>query len=114
MNQASGICPQSDESLQSFIHRMMLRVGWSDFTTLITHGGWGSNPSVPYEVKQEFDAFDASILLDFFENQYYANKNYSLFDGRFSHISLFRKPFSLIRRKPFAEAEYHYVSVEPA
>ncbi|MER0132350.1 hypothetical protein KD913_04115 [Klebsiella pneumoniae] len=65
-------------------------------------------------MKQEFDAFDASILLDLFENQYYANKNYSLFDGRFSHISLFQKPFSLIRRKPFAEAEYHYVSVEPA
>ncbi|HAT1532608.1 hypothetical protein [Aeromonas hydrophila] len=93
MNHASGICPQSDESLQSFIHRVMLRVGWSDFTTLITHGGWGSNPSVPYEVKQEFDAFDASILLGIFENQYYANKNYSLFDGRFSHVSLFQEIF---------------------
>ncbi|EPQ7202593.1 hypothetical protein ACUV0Z_003897 [Providencia stuartii] len=101
MNQASGICPQSDESLQSFIHRMMLRVGWSDFTTLITHGGWGSNPSVPYEVKQEFDAFDASILLDLFENQYYANKNYSLFDGRFSHISLFQETFFPHKKKTF-------------
>ena len=66
MSQASGICPQSDESLQSFILRVMIRVGWSDVTTLITHGGWGNNPSVPYEIKQEFDAFNASVLLDLF------------------------------------------------
>ncbi len=99
MIQASGICPQSDESLQSFIHRMMLRVGWSDFTTIITHGGWGSNPSVPYEVKQEFDAFDASILLELFENQYYANKKHSLFDGRFLHIRLFEETFFPRKKK---------------
>ncbi|EPJ7099013.1 TPA: hypothetical protein MIU83_20020 [Klebsiella pneumoniae] len=99
MNQASGICPQSDESLQSFILRVMLRVGWSDVTTLITHGGWGNNPSVPYEIKQDFDAFDASILLDLFENQYYVNKNHSLFDGRLSHISLFQETFFPRKKK---------------
>ena len=101
MSQASGICPQSDESLQSFILRVMIRVGWSDVTTLITHGGWGNNPSVPYEIKQEFDAFNASVLLDLFENQYYTNKKYSLFDKRFSHISLFQETFFPHKKKTF-------------
>lgn len=101
MSQASGICHQSDELLQSFILRVMIRVGWSDVTTLITYGGWGNNPSVSYEIKQEFDAFNASVLLDLFENQYYANKKYSLFNKRFLHISLFQETFFPHKKKTF-------------
>lgn len=64
MNITKGLSPQSDESVQGFIFRVMLLNGWGDFTTLITHGGWGSEPSAPFESKQFFNVFDAYLLLN--------------------------------------------------
>ncbi|OAA06231.1 hypothetical protein LT23_04461 [Klebsiella pneumoniae] len=99
MNGAKGLGPQSDESVQGFILRVMLRNGWSDFTTLITNGGWGSEPSVPFEPKQFFNVFDAYLLLNIFEKQLDRHTEYSLFSDRFSHINLFLETFFPHKRK---------------
>ncbi|QDZ89050.1 hypothetical protein D0436_00480 [Shewanella decolorationis] len=99
MNSVKYLSPQSDESVQGFIFRVMLLNGWGDFTTLITHGGWGSEPSAPFESKQFFNVFDACLLLNVFEKQLDKYTEYSLFSDRFSHINLFRETFFPHKRK---------------
>lgn len=94
-----GMSPKIDESIHSFFLRIILLTGWEDFTTIITHGGWGNAPSIPYEVRRKINSHDVHHLFYLFEKQFYAGKKQSLFDNRFSHASLFREAFFPDKKK---------------
>ena len=59
--------PKLDESIHSFFLRIMLRTGRENFTTIITQGGWGDTPSIPYEIRNELDMHDAHLFFYLFE-----------------------------------------------
>ncbi|MFS1161262.1 hypothetical protein [Aeromonas salmonicida] len=94
-----GISPKIDESIQSFIFRIIIRTGWEDFSTVITHGGWGKIPSVPYDIRCDINSHDWCFLFEKFESQLYVGKDFSLFRNRFSHATLFRETFFPNKKK---------------
>ncbi|WP_434526370.1 hypothetical protein [Photorhabdus asymbiotica] len=58
----NGFGPALGESLQSFIFRVLDRNGFGDFSTIVTGGGWGDKPSVPYYARSEFEVIDPNGL----------------------------------------------------
>ncbi|HBC3979786.1 TPA: hypothetical protein KD888_000856 [Vibrio parahaemolyticus] len=63
----NGFDPALGESLQSFIFRVLDRNGCSDFSTIVTGGGWGDKPSVPYHARSEFEVIDPNGLFRLYE-----------------------------------------------
>lgn len=92
-----GMSPKLDESIHSFFLRIMLRTGRENFTTIITQGGWGDTPSIPYEIRNELDMHDAHLFFYLFERRSYRKVN--LFDNDFSNVTLFRKTFFPDKKK---------------
>ncbi|MCP3128749.1 hypothetical protein [Shewanella sp. KJ2020] len=66
----TGLGPALGESLHSFIFRVLNRIGHSDFSTVLTSGGWGSKPSIPLSTCKEFEGFSRHELLKVFEESY--------------------------------------------
>lgn len=83
--------PLQDELLHSFILRVLLRSGYSDFSTILTSGGWGHNPSVPFLVKSEFEVFCRRDLVRVFEMSTVCEKMDNIFGVHFSHLLPFEK-----------------------
>lgn len=82
----SSYGPALGESLQSFIFRVLYRTGYSNFSTVLTKGGWGSRPSVPIFASKEFEVFSSHELLRVYEaNIFYGQKD-SIFNGHFKHL----------------------------
>jgi hypothetical protein len=99
MTISTGISPKIDESIHSFFLRVIIRTGWEDFTTIITHGGWGNTPSIPYELRCETNSYDRRHLFELFERQFYVGRKLSLFDNVFLHTRLFREAFFPDKKK---------------
>lgn len=93
--------PKYDESIHSFFLRVMLRAGLEDFTTIITLGGWGEIPSIPYDVRHELNKYDICFLFELFEKQFHLGNCQGLFDNRLSYIHPFNEAFFPDKKKSF-------------
>lgn len=93
MRQVSGISPQPDESVQSFILRVMFRIGRIDAKSILISGGWRHYPCVPYDIKKYFDVYGSSELFDLFEKQRYLSSKYNPFDNFSSSERVFWATF---------------------
>lgn len=93
--------PKYDESIHSFFLRIMLRAGLEDFTTIITLGGWGETPSIPYDVRHELNNYSVYFLFELFEKQFHLENCQGLFDNRLSYIHLFNEAFFPDKKKSF-------------
>lgn len=70
----NGFGPAFGESLQSFIFRVLFRAGYSDFSTIVTGGGWGDKPRVPYHARSEFEIIDPEELFRLYEKNTKGNQ----------------------------------------
>lgn len=108
--------PALGESLQSFIFRVLCRNGHNDFSTVLTHGGWGNKPSVPLYAQKEFEVFSSRELLRVFETSTIYDKRHSIFDCHFEHLFPLEKYSTrynhgrgnLFREAFYPKAEKHY------
>jgi len=93
MSQVSGISPQSDESIQSFMLRVMLRIGRIDDKSILINGRWRCNPCVPYDIKKYFNVYGGAELFDLFKRQRYLSSKYNPFDNFTSSERVFWATF---------------------
>ncbi|HFD0507867.1 TPA: hypothetical protein AB5E20_001647, partial [Vibrio cholerae] len=70
----NGFGPALGESLQSFIFRVLDRNGFGDFSTVVTGGGWGGKPSVPYHARIEFEVIEPEVLFKLYEKNTKVNQ----------------------------------------
>lgn len=86
-NIRSYASPQPSESLHSFILRVLLRLGHSDFSGVLSKsGGWVHRPEIPYEMKEAFSSFKKTDLLSLYESYFMAFNSARLFDNPFNHL----------------------------
>ncbi|EIU7557774.1 hypothetical protein AB7W40_16725 [Providencia rettgeri] len=90
-----GFGPMPDESLNSFIYRVLRRSGHRCFHSILMAGGWGDKPSVPLSAKHEFKFLDRYLKLDLYERTFRQEKNQvSIFSNPISHVNNLNKTFS--------------------
>lgn len=76
----------NDESLHSFIFRLLYRKGYRNFSTILTPMGWGAKPSVPYSARKELEVFSCRDLIRIFEKSTFYGKEESIFNIHFNHL----------------------------
>ncbi|WP_448512349.1 hypothetical protein [Photorhabdus laumondii] len=86
--------------MQSFIFRVLKRTGYSDFSTVLTNGGWGDKPNIPYQARSEFETFNPNDLFVLYEKNKYVNRTY--FSSPFSLKSLFIDVFYPEKQKSYS------------
>jgi hypothetical protein len=84
-----------DESLQSYLFRILKLNGFYNYSSIIvSHSGWGNRPSIPFEAKHLLTGVNKSHLLLLLENSVNIPKDESDFINHFDFIELFNKTFS--------------------
>jgi len=92
-----------DESLPSYIYRMLKTHGYSRFTTvIIPKHGWGSKPSVPLEAREVFQNKNRAHLLHIFEQSMPIPNTESDFSNLFDHLPIIENTFFPNTRKDHA------------
>ncbi|NRF27455.1 hypothetical protein HRJ45_16985 [Vibrio coralliilyticus] len=82
----SGLRPLRGELLNGFIFRVLIRIGYDDFTTLVTKGGGGMTPSVPYLTARSFSEFNTDDLIELFEENIPYKSGNDIFISNFLHL----------------------------
>ncbi len=75
-----------DESLHSFIFRVLFRTGNFDFSTVVKKGGWLQNPMIPPSTRDLFKLFDNKKLIKVFEASTVHSSAGCLFSVHFEHL----------------------------
>ena len=78
--------PIQGESVHSFIYRTLFLLGYTNFKSVITSGGWRRNSTVPIEAAQEFVNYDADQLFNLYEDNIAIEVGYSLFSDPFLFV----------------------------
>ncbi|HCM0519169.1 TPA: hypothetical protein N2705_001265 [Vibrio parahaemolyticus] len=82
----NGHSPMPDESLHSFIFRVLFRIGSFDFSTVIKRGGWARHPIVPLSARDSFKVYNSKRLINIFETSTAHSVASDLFTVHFEHL----------------------------
>ncbi|EKF9860899.1 hypothetical protein O1D31_003049 [Vibrio cholerae] len=96
----NGFGPALDESLQSFIFRVLDRNGYCDLSTIVTGGGWGGKPSVPYHARSEFEVIEPEVLFKLYEKNIKVNQ--TCFSSLFFQYHSFIETFYPEKQKSYS------------